>query len=216
MMKHEKMIYNYICVEGNIGAGKTSLATKLAGDFNGKLILEQFEDNPFLPKFYKEPSKYAFPLELSFLASRYQQVKDQLANMDLFKSFIVSDYFINKSLIFARKTLQHDELALFNRLFHIIISTVPKPELLIYLYVDIKRLQENIRHRGRTYEQEIEDSYLEKIQVGYLEYLRQLPDTRILLLDTNKLDFVGNQSHYESLLDVINIRYEPGIHRFAF
>lgn len=215
-MKHEKMIYNYICVEGNIGAGKTSLATKLAGDFNGKLILEQFEDNPFLPKFYKEPSKYAFPLELSFLASRYQQVKDQLANMDLFKSFIVSDYFINKSLIFARKTLQHDELALFNRLFHIIISTVPKPELLIYLYVDIKRLQENIRHRGRTYEQEIEDSYLEKIQVGYLEYLRQLPDTRILLLDTNKLDFVGNQSHYESLLDVINTRYEPGIHRFAF
>lgn len=210
------MIYNYICVEGNIGAGKTSLATKLAGDFNGKLILEQFEDNPFLPKFYKEPSKYAFPLELSFLASRYQQVKDQLANMDLFKSFIVSDYFINKSLIFARKTLQQDELALFNRLFHIIISTVPKPELLIYLYVDIKRLQENIRHRGRTYEQEIEDSYLEKIQVGYLEYLRQLPDTRILLLDTNKLDFVGNQSHYESLLDVINTRYEPGIHRFAF
>lgn len=215
-MKHEKIIYNYICVEGNIGAGKTSLASKLADDFNGKLILEQFEDNPFLPKFYKDPSKYAFPLELSFLASRYQQVKDQLASMDLFKSFIVSDYFINKSLIFARKTLQDDELALFNRLFHIIISTVPKPELLIYLYVDIKRLQQNIRHRGRTYEQEIEDTYLEKIQFGYLEYLRQLPDSRILLLDTNKLDFVGNQRHYEHLLDVINTRYEPGIHRFAF
>ena len=213
---HNQLLYNYICIEGNIGAGKTSLAGKLAEDFNGKLILEQFEDNPFLPKFYNDPSKYAFPLELSFLASRYQQVKDQLSAMDLFRSFVVSDYFINKSLIFARKTLQDDELALFNRLFHIIISTVPKPELLIYLYVDIKRLQQNIKHRGRIYEQAIEDAYLEKIQFGYLDYLRQLPDTRVLLLDTNKLDFVGNDRHYQQLLDVINKKYAPGIHRFAF
>ena len=215
-MTNGSLRYKYICVEGNIGAGKTTLASKLADDFNGKLILEQFEDNPFLPKFYKEPSKYAFQLELSFLASRYQQVKDQLATMDLFKAFIVSDYFINKSLIFARKTLQDDEFSLFNRLFHIIISTVPKPELLIYLYVDVKRLQQNIRHRGRSYEQAIEDSYLEKIQAGYLDYLRQLPDTRILLLDTNTLDFVGNESDYSRLLEVINARYEPGMHRFAF
>lgn len=215
-MTNGSLRYKYICVEGNIGAGKTTLASKLADDFNGKLILEQFEDNPFLPKFYKDPSKYAFQLELSFLASRYQQVKDQLATMDLFKSFIVSDYFINKSLIFARKTLQDDEFSLFNRLFHIIISTVPKPELLIYLYVDVKRLQQNIRHRGRSYEQAIEDSYLEKIQTGYLDYLRQLPDTRILLLDTNTLDFVGNESDYIRLLEVINARYEPGMHRFAF
>ena len=215
-MTNGSLRYKYICVEGNIGAGKTTLASKLADDFNGKLILEQFEDNPFLPKFYKEPSKYAFQLELSFLASRYQQVKDQLATMDLLKSFIVSDYFINKSLIFARKTLQDDEFSLFNRLFHIIISTVPKPELLIYLYVDVKRLQQNIRHRGRSYEQAIEDSYLENIQAGYLDYLRQLPDTRILLLDTNTLDFVGNESDYSRLLEVINARYEPGMHRFAF
>ena len=215
-MTNGSLRYKYICVEGNIGAGKTTLASKLADDFNGKLILEQFEDNPFLPKFYKEPSKYAFQLELSFLASRYQQVKDQLATMDLFKAFIVSDYFINKSLIFARKTLQDDEFSLFNRLFHIIISTVPKPELLIYLYVDVKRLQQNIRHRGRSYEQAIEDSYLENIQAGYLDYLRQLPDTRILLLDTNTLDFVGNESDYSRLLEVINARYEPGMHRFAF
>jgi deoxyguanosine kinase len=215
-MTNGSLRYKYICVEGNIGAGKTTLASKLADDFNGKLILEQFEDNPFLPKFYKEPSKYAFQLELSFLASRYQQVKDQLATMDLFKSFIVSDYFINKSLIFARKTLQDDEFSLFNRLFHIIISTVPKPELLIYLYVDVKRLQQNIRHRGRSYEQAIEDSYLENIQAGYLDYLRQLPDTRILLLDTNSLDFVGNEADYNRLLEVINTSYEPGMHRLAF
>ncbi len=214
-MSNQLLRYKYICVEGNIGAGKTSLASKLAGDFNGKLILEQFEDNPFLPKFYKDPAKYAFQLELSFLASRFQQVKDQLAKPDLFRQFVVSDYFINKSLIFARKTLQDDEFALFNRLFHIIISTVPRPELLIYLYVDVNRLQQNIRNRGRSYEQAIEDSYLEKIQAGYLEYLRQLPNTRILLLDTNKLDFVANPNDYQQLIEVINTSYEPGLHRIT-
>jgi deoxyguanosine kinase len=215
-MTNKFLRYKYICVEGNIGAGKTSLASKLAGDYNGKLILEQFEDNPFLPKFYDDPAKYAFPLELSFLASRFQQVKDQLARPDLFRQFVVSDYFINKSLIFARKTLQDDEFALFNRLFHIIISTVPKPELLIYLYVDVKRLQQNIRNRGRAYEQSIEDTYLENIQSGYLEYLRHLPDTRILLLDTNNLDFVANSDDYQHLIEVINASYEPGLHRIVF
>ncbi|MGB4204114.1 MAG: deoxynucleoside kinase [Bacteroidales bacterium] len=215
-MRSENIPYNYICIEGNIGAGKTSLASRLAEDFNGKLILEQFEDNPFLPKFYQDQSKYAFPLELSFLASRYQQVKDQLTTMDLFKSFIVSDYFIDKSLIFAHKTLSDDEFRLFKRLFNIIISTVPKPDLLIYLYVDIKRLQHNIRYRGRTYEQSIEDSYLEKIQSGYLDYLRQLSETRILLLDTNNIDFVGNQKDYENVLYHICKNYDPGIYRIVF
>ena len=215
-MRSENIPYNYICVEGNIGAGKTSLASRLAEDFNGKLILEQFEDNPFLPKFYQDQSKYAFPLELSFLASRYQQVKDQLSTMDLFKSFIVSDYFIDKSLIFAHKTLLDDEFRLFKRLFNIIISTVPKPDLLIYLYVDIERLQHNIRYRGRTYEQSIEDSYLEKIQSGYLDYLRQLSETRILLLDTNNIDFVGNQKDYEKVLCHICKDYDPGIYRIVF
>jgi deoxyguanosine kinase len=213
----KKMLpYNYICIEGNIGAGKTSLASRLAGDYNGKLILEQFEDNPFLPKFYKDQEKYAFPLELSFLASRYQQVKDQLAVLDLFHSFIVSDYFINKSLIFARKTLQDDEFKLFNRLFNIIISTVPRPDLLVFLYVDVRRLQQNIRYRGRDYEQSIEDSYLEKIQSGYLEYLRQLPETRVLLLDTNTLDFVGNESDYRKIIEVVSQDYAPGLHRIVF
>jgi deoxyguanosine kinase len=208
--------YNYICIEGNIGAGKTSLATRLAEDYNGKLILEQFEDNPFLPKFYKDQEKYAFPLELSFLASRYQQVKDQLAVLDLFHSFIVSDYFINKSLIFARKTLQDDEFKLFNRLFNIIISTVPRPDLLVFLYVDVSRLQQNIRYRGRDYEQSIEDSYLEKIQSGYMEYLRQLPDTRVLLLDTNTLDFVGNEGDYGKITEILGQDYAPGLHRIVF
>ncbi|MDZ4205096.1 MAG: deoxynucleoside kinase [Bacteroidales bacterium] len=207
--------YNYVVIEGNIGAGKTSLANMLSDLYNGKLILEQFEDNPFLPKFYQDQQKYAFQLELSFLASRYQQLKDQIATMDLFKSFVIADYFINKSLIFARKTLQDDEFALFSRLFQIIISTVPKPDLLVYLHVNVNRLQQNIRHRGRSYEQEIENSYLEKIQQGYLEYLKQLSDTRILLLDTNNLDFVGSTSDLERVLNLINADYPVGVHTFT-
>ncbi len=214
-MKRDVIMYNYIVIEGNIGAGKTSLASILANMYNGKLILEQFEDNPFLPKFYEDQQKYAFPLELSFLASRYQQLKDQTATLDLFKSFVVADYFINKSLIFALQTLQNDEFALFNRLFQIIISSVPKPDLLVYLYMNVNRLQQNIRHRGRSYEQEIENEYLEKIQHGYLEYLKGLADTRILLIDTNNIDFVRNQYDLDRILRVINRDYETGIHRLT-
>ena len=118
------MKYNYIAIEGTIGAGKTSLATRISEQYNAKLILEQFEDNSFLPKFYNEPDKYAFPLEMSFLASRFQQLKDQLSAQDLFKTFTISDYFINKSLIFAGKTLQDDELALYTRFFNIINETI--------------------------------------------------------------------------------------------
>jgi len=209
------MPHNFISIEGNIGAGKTSLATMIAEQYNAKLILEQFEDNPFLPKFYKEPDKYAFPLELSFLASRYQQLKDELSSQDLFKNFTVSDYYIVKSLIFARRTIGDDELALYARLFNIINSTLPKPELLVYLYVDIDRLISNIKHRGRSYEQDIQKSYLEKIQQSYFDYIRQLEDMRILILDINRLDFVKNPEDYQQILDLIFRDYEIGIHRIT-
>jgi deoxyguanosine kinase len=145
------MKYNYISIEGNIGAGKTSLATRIAKQFNAKLILEQFEDNSFLPKFYKDPDRYAFPLELSFLAERFHQLKKQLTVQDLFKSFTITDYFINKSLIFAQKTLQSDEFGLYKNLFQIINSALPKPDLLVFLYLDIEKLKENILKRGRSY-----------------------------------------------------------------
>ena len=209
------MSYNFISIEGNIGAGKTSLATMIAEQYNAKLILEQFEDNPFLPKFYKDPDKYAFPLELSFLASRYQQLKDELTSQDLFKNFTVSDYYIAKSQIFARRTIGDDELALYDRLFVIINSTLPKPELLVYLYVDIDRLINNIRHRGRSYEQDIQKSYLEKIQQSYFDYLRQLEDMRILILDINRLDFVKNSEDYRKILDIIFRDYTVGTHRIG-
>lgn len=206
------MIYDYIAIEGTIGAGKTSLAGMLSAEFNARLILEQFEDNDFLPKFYKDPSKYAFPLELSFLASRFQQLKNELSVNDLFKSFTISDYFINKSLIFARQTLQDDEYALYAKLFNIINLSLPKPDLLVYLYLSVDRLKSNIVKRGRPYEQDIEHSYLSKIQGGYFDYIRQQSDSRILIVDTNEIDFVNNVDHYQLIKSIILTERQPGIH----
>ncbi len=210
------MQYNFIAIEGNIGAGKTSLATKIAKDFNAHLILEQFEENSFLPKFYKEPEKYAFPLEMSFMAARYQQLKDELLSPELFKTFTISDYFIVKSLIFARKNLPEDEFKLYATFFNIIYQQLPKPELLVYLYVETDRLQSNIKKRGRPYEQNIQDDYLNKIQAGYLEFIKQQNDLRILILDTNKLDFVNRPEDYQKILGVLHDEYPLGVHRIIF
>ena len=207
--------YNYIAIEGNIGAGKTTLATRMAQHFNARLILEQFEDNSFLPKFYEDPSRYAFPLELSFLADRFQQLKSQVAVQDMFHPVTIADYFILKSLIFARRTLNTEEFSLYSRLFSIIENVLPKPDLLVYLYLDISRLQSNIRKRGRVYEQKIEDDYLQRIQEGYLDYIRQQPGLRVLLIDTNKLDFVAHQEHFDILVNIITQEYPAGIHRIT-
>ena len=212
------MNYNYIAIEGTIGAGKTTLATRIANDFNGKLVLEEFEGdkNPFLPKFYKEPEKYSFQLEMTFLALRFQQLKDKLGVLDLFHDFIISDYYVAKSLIFSRNNLQEDEYQLFSRFFNIIFSDMPKPELLVYLYSDVDRLQRNIHKRGRSYEQEISDAYLADIQQGYFDFLRQQQDNmRILILDTNRLDFVANERDYHRIIEAIDQPYEVGIHRIA-
>ncbi len=210
------MYYNFIAIEGNIGAGKTSLAKMLANDFNARLILEQYEENSFLPKFYKEPEKYAFPLEMSFLASRYAQLKDILGTYDLFKEFTVSDYFIIKSLIFAKKNLPEDEYKLYKSFFDIIYNQLIKPDLLVYLYVTTDKLQQNIKKRGRPYEQQIKDEYLDKIQEGYFEFIKQQKGLRILILNTNNLDFVNNKTDYEKIVSVIMKEYNPGIHRFTF
>lgn len=210
------MRYNFITIEGTIGAGKTTLASRISKEFNGKLILEQFEDNAFLPKFYEDQEKYAFPLEMSFMASRFQQLKEELSSPDLFSNFTISDYFFPKSLIFAQKTLPKDELALFTRFFNFISSSLPKPDLFVYLYLDVNRLQQNIRLRGRSYEQKIKDEYLEGIQAGYFEYIKQQRDMRILILDTNKLDFVHTDRDYQRIMEVIDADYPAGIHRFTF
>jgi deoxyadenosine/deoxycytidine kinase len=207
------MHYNFIAIEGNIGAGKTTLATRLAKELNGRLVLEQFADNPFLPKFYAEPARYAFPLELSFLAERFHQLKGLLSSQDLFTDLTVSDYFIDKSLIFARATLSEDEFMLYSKLFYIMQASLPRPDLLVYLYVDIPRLMENIRKRGRSYEQNVQADYLEKIQSGYIAHLKTLRDVPILIVDTTDLDFVGNADHYNKIISLFRTRYNQGITR---
>lgn len=210
------MKYNYVAIEGNIGSGKTSLTKMIAKDFNAKLILERFEDNSFLPKFYKDPDKYAFPLEMSFLADRYQQLKDEVIIHDLFKPFIIADYFIDKSLIFARKTLQGDEYALYSRLFEIIITSLPRPDLIIFLYSTIERIKQNILDRGRVYEKDISISYLEKIQSGYFDYFKLNTKSKILIVDTHELDFVENKEDYNKITTLLNQSFSPGIHRISF
>jgi 2-amino-4-hydroxy-6-hydroxymethyldihydropteridine diphosphokinase len=197
---------NYIAIEGNIGAGKTTLTTKIAEDFNAKTVLERFADNPFLPKFYEDQNRYAFPLEMSFLADRYQQIADDLAQFDLFKDFIIADYHIFKSLIFAKVTLTDDEYRLYRKLFEIIYKEMPKPDLYIYLYQNTERLLENIKQRGRNYEQEIPAEYLDKINRGYLDYIKSQTDLNVLVIDVSDRDFVKNQEDYAFVLEEIQSR----------
>jgi deoxyguanosine kinase len=195
--------FNYIAFEGNIGAGKTTLSTKIAEDFNAKTVLERFADNPFLPKFYEDQNRYAFPLEMSFLADRYKQLSDDLAQFDLFKDFIVADYHIFKSLIFAKVTLQEDEFRLYKTLFDIVYREMPKPDLYVYLYQNTERLLQNIKKRGRSYEQNIPADYLEKINSGYLDYIKSQTNLNVLIVDVSDRDFVKNQEDYLYILDEI-------------
>lgn len=195
--------FNYVAFEGNIGAGKTTLATKIAEDFNAKTVLERFADNPFLPKFYEDQNRYAFPLEMSFLADRYQQLSDDLAQFDLFKDFLVADYHIFKSLIFAKITLAEDEYRLYRNLFDIIYREMPKPDLYIYLYQNSERLLQNIKKRGRSYEQKIPAEYLDKINSGYLDYIKSQTELNVLIIDVSDRDFVKNQEDYLYILGEI-------------
>ncbi len=195
--------YNYIAIEGNIGAGKTCLATKIANDFNAKLILERFKDNPFLPKFYEDAARYAFPLEMSFLADRYQQLVDDITQFDLFKESVIADYDVNKSLIFASITLPEEEYALYKKLFQVMHKDLPKPDMYIYLYQNTERLLENIKKRGRKYEQSIEAEYLQKLNTGYLEFIKNQHSENIKIIDISELDFLQNRADYLKILKEI-------------
>jgi 2-amino-4-hydroxy-6-hydroxymethyldihydropteridine diphosphokinase len=206
LYKSKKELFSnlsFMAIEGNIGAGKTTLAQKIAEDFNGKLVLERFADNPFLPKFYEDQGRYAFPLEMSFLADRYQQFTDDTSQFDLFKDFMVSDYDIYKSLIFAQVTLQKDEFNLYRKLFKLMYREVQKPRIYVYLYQSTDRLLENIKKRGRAYEQSIEAAYLDKINKGYFEFFKSYPQQNTLVIDVGDLDFVAHSTDYNTIIDKI-------------
>jgi deoxyadenosine/deoxycytidine kinase len=198
-----KIKYNYVVIEGNIGAGKTTLARRIAEQFNAQLILEHFADNPFLPKFYEDPEKYSFPLELSFLASRYKQLKEELVPQDLFKAFSIADYYFMKSLVFAASTLTGDEYNLYRQIFYIIYGSLPKPDIYVYLHLTPERLLSNIEKRGRDYEKSITKEYLQKIQNSYFSFFKQNPENKYLVIDVNDIDFVVNESHYTKVIDAI-------------
>jgi len=204
----------FLVIEGNIGAGKTTLANKLANEYNAKLIVEQFADNPFLPKFYKNQDRYSFPLELSFLADRYNQIKNEVFNLDLFHSFLIADYYFAKSAIFAQNTLKEDEYRLFRQIFDIVFESMPKPDLYVYLHADTEKLLSNIKKRGRDYEQEITPDYLEKIKNGYFHFFKQITSFPMLIIDVNNIDFVNNNDHYQLLKEALfKTEYKLGINR---
>ncbi len=202
--KYQFTACNYVAVEGNIGAGKTSFSTMVSQDFNARLILERFKDNPFLPKFYEDKERYAFSLEMSFLADRYQQLSDDLAQYDLFTDFVISDYDVFKSLIFAKITLHEDEYLLYHKLFHLMYKELVKPELYVYLYQNTERLLENIKKRGRDYEQNIQSDYLIDINKSYLNFIKAQTNMKVQVIDISGLDFVGNRKDYLYLLNEID------------
>lgn len=208
------MSMNYLVIEGNIGAGKTTLAQMISEKYQTKLVLEQFTDNPFLPKFYENQEQYSFPLEMAFLAERYNQLNRELSHFELFSPFTVCDYYFMKSLIFAQNTLQADEYNLYRQFFTIIYDKMPKPDLYVYMHKDSDLLLKNIALRGREYEKFITKEYLEKISQGYFSYFRQESEFPILIIDTNELDYVSRSTDFEKIVQTIfNRPYNKGITR---
>lgn len=206
------MKYNFITIEGCIGAGKTTLATKLAERFGGKLILEQFEDNPFLPQFYEDPERHAFPVELYFMAERFQHLKRLLSEADMFTSFTVADFLFQKSLIFANENLNENEAKLYRMLFDMINTTLPKPDIVLYLYAPVEKLLANIKRRGRDYEQNITAEYLENIQQAYLSYFKLQTGNRVVLLDIKDLNIADNEADFDKVVALLQQDFTPNLH----
>lgn len=205
-------LYRYVVIEGNIGSGKTSFATELALQYGARLVLEQFSDNPFLPKFYEDMARYAFPLEMSFLAERYHQHREEVVSQDLFQPTTVADYMLFKSLIFARINLSDDEFELYQSLFNIIHGRLPKPDIILYLNVSEERCLRQIAGRGREYEQSINPLYLSKIHQGYIDVFATISEIPVVMVDTESLDFVGNPSHFGRTADILKMRWNVGLH----
>lgn len=210
-----KLPYSFIAIEGNIGAGKTTLVEMLSDQFDRRLILEQFNDNPFLPYFYEQPERYAFPVELFFMTERHKQLQSELTQTRLFDQDVVSDYFFVKTLLFARNNLQDEEYRLFTRLYKVLNSSFPQPDLLVYLHRPVEALQKNIASRGRAYEQQISNVYLAEIQKAYLDYFRVHTSTPVIVLDLGYQDFVADPTIYEKIVDLMGREYPVGLHHLS-
>lgn len=208
------MKHHFITVEGNIGVGKTTLTHLLAKHFNARLILEEFADNPFLPKFYENPGQYAFPLELFFMAERYKQLKEMVHTKDLFQTVTISDYLFTKCLLFAKVNLPEEEFRLYQKLFDIIHQQLVFPDILIYLHAPVQKLQSNIRKRNRSYEQSIPDEYLFNLQETYTSYIKQ-HNIKTIFIDASNADFLGNEKHLQIVIDALDKDYEEGQHYFS-
>ena len=208
------MSIDYLVIEGNIGAGKTTLANLLAKHFNARLILEEFADNPFLPKFYKNPQQYAFPLELFFMAERYKQLKEIAYTKELFQDITVSDYLFTKCLLFAKVNLPEEEFHLYQKLFDIIHQQLVFPDILIYLHAPVSKLQDNIKKRNREYEQQIPDDYLFQVQETYTSYIKE-HNIKTIFIDAGNADFLGNPTHLQVVLDALETDFEEGQHYFS-
>ena len=208
------MKYHFITIEGNIGAGKTTLAHLLSKHFNARLILEEFADNPFLPKFYENPQQYAFPLELFFMAERYKQLKELIHTKDLFQNITISDYLFTKCLLFAKVNLPDEEFHLYQKVFDIVHQQLTEPDILIYLHVPVSQLQQNIKKRNRAYEQAIPNQYLFDLQSTYTQYIKQ-HNIKTLIIDASNADFLGNDKHIRIILDALEKDYETGQHYFT-
>ena len=207
--------YHYICIEGNIGAGKSSFCKRIEQEYNCDLILEQFDDNPFLPYFYKDPSRYAFPVELFFMTERHKQLQQHLLKPDLFTEFILSDYFFRKTSLFAKNNLHDDEFRLFQRLYSILETSFPKPDILVYLHRSVNRLLLNIINRGRKYEKNISREYLESVQDAYFDYFKNEASFPIVIIDVENMDFEHKKSDYDLLISLLSKEYLPGVHRIS-
>ena len=206
------MNYKSISIEGNIGVGKTTLAKLLSNDLGYKLILETFENNPFLKDFYENLNKNALPLELFFLAERYELLK--LNSEDMFFSGTVSDFIFDKSKLFAVNTLKDYELNIFNKIFSLMKKSVKNPEILIYLHSDLSSLQNKITKRGREYENNIQSEYLKKLNDTYLDYISKRTEFPVILIDVSNLDFKNNSKHFELIKNIIFQDHENGVTKF--
>lgn len=204
-------MYQHIAIEGVIGAGKTTFAKYISECLSCRILLEEFEDNPFLAKFYLDKEKFGFPLELAFLASRYHQIKQVLEQRNLFDDKICSDFVLYKSLVFASINLQGDELELYRKLFNIMFQQIPIPDITIYIYHTTEQLLRNIAHRGREYEKNISSDYLEKLNETYLQYFKQLSHHRIIIIDGKQFEIINNPSHQKRLIEILHQEYPLGI-----